>query len=92
MNSFVLAFPLTVAQDEPFAVTPNVVVEKGTASLMVPGCTLSFKVVRKEAAPELSEIFKEHQEISAEDASAIDSHKSLLFLLGSLKSPAATNT
>ena len=88
MNSFVLAFPLTVAQDEPFAVTPNVVVEKGTACLMVPGCTLSFKVVRKEATPGLSEIFKEHQDISAEEATAIDSHKSLLFLLGSLKSPA----
>ena len=40
MNSFVLAFPLTVAQDEPFVVTPNVSVEKDTASLIVPGCTL----------------------------------------------------
>jgi hypothetical protein len=86
MNSFVLAFPLTVAQDEPFAVTPNVVVEKDTASLMVPGCTLTFKVIRKEAVPGLSDIFKEHEEISSDDAAAIDSHKSLLFLLGSLKS------
>ena len=58
MNSFVLAFPLTVAQDEPCAVTPNVVVEKDTASLMVPGCTLTFKVIRKEAVPGLSDIFK----------------------------------
>ena len=88
MNSFVLAFPLTVAQDEPFAVTPNVVVEKDTANLMVPGCTLTFKVVRKEAVAGLSDIFKEHEEISAEDAVAIDSHKSLLFLLGNLKSAA----
>ena len=72
MNSFVLAFPLTVALDEPFAVTPNVVVEKDTANLMVPGCTLTFKVVRKEAVPGLSDIFKEHEEISAEDVAAID--------------------
>ena len=88
MNSFVLAFPLTVAQDEPFAISPAVTVEKDAASLMVPGCTVSFKAVRKEAAPGLSEIFKEHQEISADEATAIESHKSLLFLLGSLKSPA----
>ena len=56
--------------------------------LMVPGCTVSFKAVRKESAPGLSEVFKEHQEISAEDAANIDSHKSLLFLLGNVKSPA----
>ncbi len=86
MNSFVLAFPLTVAQDEPFAVTPSVTVEKDAASLMVPGCTINFKVIRKEAVAGLSDIFKEHEEISAEETSAIDSHKSLLFLLGSLKS------
>ncbi len=88
MNSFVLAFPLTVAQDEPFVVTPNVSVEKDTASLIVPGCTLMFNVVRKEAVSGLSEVFKEHQEISAEESAAIDAHKSLLFLLGSLKNAA----
>ena len=85
MNSFVLAFPLTVAQDEPFVVTPNVSVEKDTASLIVPGCTLMFNVVRKEAVSGLSEVFKEHQEISAEESAAIDGHKSLLFLLGFLR-------
>ena len=91
MNSFVLAFPLTVAQDDSFALTPNVTVEKDTASLMVPGCTINFKVVRKEAVVGLSDIFREHAEISAEDVVSIDSHKSLLFLLGSLKSAADLN-
>jgi len=86
MNSFVLAFPLNVAVDDSFTVVPGVSVEKETQSLMVPGCTMMFKVVRKEAVPGLSEVFKEHQEISAEESAAIDSHKSLLFLLGSLKS------
>jgi len=88
MNSFVLAFPLNVAVDESFTVVPGVAVEKETQSLMIPGCTLMFKVVRKEAVPCLAEVFKEHQEISAEESAAINSHKSLLFLLGSLKSAA----
>ena len=87
MNSFVLAFPLPVSSDAPFTVAPTAIIEKDAESLMIPGCTLPFKVVRKPASPGLSDIFKEHQEISAEEASAIDSHKSLLFLLGSLKGP-----
>ena len=87
MNFFILAFPLTVTQDEPFAITPNVVVEKGTASLMVPGCTLSFTVVRSAAVFGLPDIFVEHKEISDEEFAAIDSHRSLLFLMGDLKSP-----
>ena len=88
MNSFVLAFPLNVAVDAPFTVVPGVAVEKETQSLMVPGCTIMFKVVRRDAVSGLSEVFKEHQEISAEESAAIDGHKSLLFLLGSLKSAA----
>lgn len=88
MNSFVLAFPLNEMVDAPFTVAPGVTVENETQSLMIPGCTLMFKVVRKEAVSGLSEVFREHQDVSAEESAAMDGHKSLLFLLGSLKSAA----
>ena len=44
-----------------------------------------FKVIRKERVPGLADIFKEHQDISADAAAAIEAHKSLLFLLGEVK-------
>ena len=44
-----------------------------------------FKVVRKEHVDGLADIFKEHQDIPAETAAAIEAHKSLLFLLGEVK-------
>ena len=37
MNQFVLAFPLSVAVDEPFAITENVQVLADTKTLMIPG-------------------------------------------------------
>lgn len=86
MNKFVLAFPIPVPVEEPFAITEIVQVAPDAKTLMVPGCSVAFDVVRHKATAGLSEIFKEHQAISAEDASAIDAHKSLLFLLGSVKS------
>ena len=86
MNQFVLAFPIPVPASEPFKVTDTVSVASDAKTLLVPGCSVSFDVVRNGAAAGLSDIFKEHREISAEEASAIDSHKSLLFLLGKVGS------
>ena len=86
MNQFVLAFPIPVAVADPFKITDVVSLSADAKNLLVPGCNLNFNVVRNAAAAGLSDIFREHREISAEEAGAIDSHKSLLFLLGSLKS------
>lgn len=86
MNQFVLAFPLPVAKEESFPLTETLSIAADAKTLLVPGCNVQFSVVRKEAAAGLSEIFNDHQEISAEDAAAIDAHKSLLFLLGEVKS------
>ena len=86
MNRFVLAFPIPVGVAEPFKITDVVSVSADAKNLLVPVCNVRFDVVRNAPAAGLSDIFKEHREISAEEASAIDSHKSLLFLLGSLKS------
>lgn len=86
MNQFVLAFPIPVAVTDPFTITETVQVAADAKTLMVPGCSVQFNVVRHAAAVGLADIFKEHQTISAEEASAIEAHKSLLFLLGTLKS------
>lgn len=86
MNRFVLAFPIPVAPADAFQLTETVSVGADTKTLLVPGCSVSFDVVRNAPASGLSGIFAEHRELSAEEAAAIDSHKSLLFLLGTLKS------
>ena len=84
MNQFVLAFPIPVAVDEPFSITENVQVKADTKTLMIPGCSVQFNVVRQGASADLLEIFKERDEISAEEEAAIVGHKSLLFLLGNV--------
>ena len=86
MNQFVLAFPLPVAADEPFAITENVQVQADTKSLMIPGCSVLFNVVRLGASADLLDIFKEHGDLTEEEEKAIVGHKSLLFLLGNVKS------
>ena len=86
MNQFVFAFPIPVLATEPFKITDTVSAMPGEKTLVVPGCNVRFDVVRNGAAAGLSDIFKEHREISVEEASAIDSHKSLLFLLGKIGS------
>lgn len=85
MNQFVLAFPIPVAASEIFSVTENVQVAPDAKTVVLPGCSVQFNVVRNGAAAGLSEIFAEHREISSEEKSAIDGHKSLLFLLGIVK-------
>lgn len=85
MNKFVLAFPINVSAQDPFQITEFVQVTADTKTLIIPGCSVQFDVVRAGATAGLSEIFNEHKEISAEDAKAIDGHKSLLFLLGQVK-------
>ncbi|MCQ2097924.1 MAG: DUF4261 domain-containing protein [Fibrobacter sp.] len=67
-------------------VNETVTIAADTKSVIIPGCSVMFNVVRKEAVPGLVDIFKEHQDISAEAAAAIEQHKSLLFLLGEVKS------
>ena len=85
MPQFILAFPLNKEVGEPVAISETVTLAADAASLIVPGCSVSFKVVRKEHVDGLAEIFKEHQDIPAELAAAIDAHKSLLFLIGEVK-------
>jgi len=85
MPQFILAFPLNKEVDEPVAISETVTLAADAASVIVPGCSVSFKVVRKEHVDGLAEIFKEHQDIPAELAAAIDTHKSLLFLVGEVK-------
>ena len=86
MNQFVLAFPLPVAANETFAITENVKVEADTKTLMIPGCSVLFNVVRQGASAELLDIFKERNDLTEDEEKAIAGHKSLLFLLGNVKS------
>jgi hypothetical protein len=86
MPQFVLAFPLNVACDEPFKVTDHVSIDKDTANVIIPGCGVQFSVVRQAAAAGLSGLFAENDSVSPEESAAIDAHKSLLFLLGEVKS------
>ncbi len=86
MNQFVLAFPLPVAVDEPFVITENVKVMADTKTLMIPGCSVQFNIVRQGASADLLDIFKERNDLTEEEEKAIVGHKSLLFLLGCVKS------
>lgn len=86
MNQFVLAFPIPVAADETFAITENVKVAADAKMVMIPGCSVQFDVVRQPASADVLEIFKEHCELNAEEEKTIAAHKSLLFLLGNVKS------
>ena len=85
MNQFVLAFPIPVAVDEPFAITETVQVNADTKTLMIPGCSVQFNVVRQGASADLLEIFKERNDLTEDEEKAIAAHKSLLFLLGNVK-------
>ena len=86
MLNFVLAFPIGVDKSSPFKFNDNYSFEEGKKGVVVPGCSVILDVIRNDASENLSELFLEHREISAAEASAIDSHKSLLFLLGKIKS------
>ena len=86
MNQFVLAFPLPVAADEVFAVTENVKIAADTKTVMIPGCSVLFNVVRQPSSADVLDIFKEHCELTAEEEQSLSVHKSLLFLLGNVKS------
>ncbi|PWJ71924.1 MULTISPECIES: hypothetical protein [unclassified Fibrobacter] len=86
MPQFILAFPMNVGVADNIVINENVSIAADAKSVMIPGCGVMFNVVRKDAVPQLLDIFKEHQDISAEAAAAIEQHKSLLFLLGEAKS------
>lgn len=91
MNQFVLAFPLNVdcpAKNSAteFAITENVKITADTNKVIVPGCIIEFSVVWNGSTEGLAQLFNEHEPISAEETAALNAHKSLLFLLGSLKS------
>ena len=86
MNQFVLAFPIPVAVDEVFAITENVKVAADAKSVMIPGCSVLFNVVRQPASTDVLDIFKERNDLTEDEEKAIAAHKSLLFLLGNVKS------
>ena len=86
MNQFVLAFPIPVAVDEIFAITENVKIAADTKTVMIPGCSVQFNVVRQPASPDVLDIFKERNDLTEDEEKAIVAHKSLLFLLGNVKS------
>lgn len=86
MNQFVLAFPIPVAVDEVFAITENVKVAADAKSVMIPGCSVLFNVVRQPASTDVLDIFKEHCELTEDEEKSLAAHKSLLFLLGNAKS------
>ena len=50
MNRFVLAFPIPVAPADAFQLTETVSVGADTKTLLVPGCSVSFDVVRNAPA------------------------------------------
>lgn len=85
MPQFILAFPMNVDVAQPIAVTETATIAADAKTAIIPGCSVSFNVIRKEHVDGLADIFKEHQDVPAEDVAAIDAHKSLLFLLGEVK-------
>ena len=86
MNQFVLAFPIPVAVDEIFSITENVKVAADTKTVMIPGCSVQFNVVRQPASTDVLDIFKERNDLTEDEEKVIAAHKSLLFLLGNVKS------
>lgn len=86
MNKFILAFPVPVKRTETFRITEFVEVTSETNSIIIPGCSVPFSVARTDSLARLSDIFQEHCFLSPEDAKRLDSHGSLIFLLGTLKS------
>lgn len=85
MPQFILALPMDRAVDDAVVINENVSIAADAKTTIIPGCSVSFNVIRKEHVDGLADIFKEHQDISAEDVAAIDGHKSLLFLVGEVK-------
>lgn len=86
MNQFILAFPVNVAVDEIFSVTENVKIAADTKTVMIPGCSVQFKVVRQPPSPDLRESFVDHCDLAPDVENAILNHKSLVLLLGNVKS------
>ncbi len=85
MPQFILAFPMDCAVADSIVVNENVTIVADAKTAIIPGCTVSFNVVRKDHVDGLADIFKEHQDVPAEEIAIIDAHKSLLFLLGEVK-------
>ena len=71
MNQFVLAFPIPVAVDEVFAITENVKVAADAKSVMIPGCSVLFNVVRQPASTDVLDIFKEHCELTEDEEKSL---------------------
>ncbi len=85
MPQFVLAFPMNCGVNDAVKINENVSLAADAKNVIIPGCSVSFSVVRRDHVDGLADIFKEHQDIPAETFAAIDGHKSLLFLLGEAK-------
>lgn len=87
MRTFIIAFPLPVNESDAPAFLEKLQIRSTSGMLVIPGFTLTFEAFLKPAVPGLVEIFAEHQDVSAEDASAIAAHKSLFFVKGTVTSP-----
>ena len=88
MKQFSLAFPLPFAQDE----TWTWMIEKGWIphapegkELWLKGISFAFTVHLQPPHPDLAGIFAEHATLEASDRAVLSSHRSVLFLLGTLK-------
>ena len=61
MPQFILAFPMDCAVADSIVVNENVTIVADAKTAIIPGCTVSFNVVRKDHVDGLADIFKEHQ-------------------------------
>lgn len=85
MPQFILALPMDCAADESIAINENLSIAPDAKTAIIPGCSVTFNVIRKPHVDGLADIFKEHQDVPAEELAKISAHKSLLFLLGEVK-------
>lgn len=91
MKEFVLAFPLTIPQNEiwNWMINKEWIASAPTGSdLFLKGIPFSFRAHLRPAHAELSAIFAEHSDLSEVDRKALSHHTSILFLVGSFRNKA----
>ncbi len=87
MRTFIIAFPLPVAEGDAPQFLEKVQIRSTSGMLVIPGCTLTFEAFLKPAVSGLIEVFAENGELSTEESAAIASHKSLFFIKGTVTTP-----
>jgi len=91
MKEFVLAFPLTVPKESIWAwMVEKTWIAKAPSdqNLYFKGISFDFRAVIQDAHPDLVSIFSEHRLLSAEEIRDLASHRSVLFLIGTIKDKA----